>query len=54
VEKNDWDGAGSSWAVTLVHEAGRAAQAGWAVTARLIALVATIAAAVALILVTNR
>ena len=38
----------------LVYEIGRAAQAGWAQTARMIALLAVAAAAVALILVTSR
>jgi hypothetical protein len=38
----------------LVAEIGRAAQAGWAQTARLIALLAVAAGAVALILVTGR
>jgi hypothetical protein len=38
----------------LVVEIGRAARAGWAQTARMIALLAVAAAAVALILVTSR
>ena len=38
----------------LVAEIGRAAIAGWAPTARLIALLAVAAGAVALVLVTNR
>lgn len=38
----------------LVHEIGRAAQAGWAQTARTIALLTVAAAAVALILLTSR
>jgi len=39
---------------SLVYEIGRAAQAGWAQTARMIALLTVAAAAVALILVTCR
>lgn len=39
---------------SLVYEIGRAAQAGWAQTARMIALLTVAAAAVALILVTGR
>jgi len=39
---------------SLVYEIGRAAQAGWAQTARMIALLTVAAAAVALILVTSR
>jgi hypothetical protein len=38
----------------LVTEIGRAARAGWAQTARMIALLAVAAAAVALVLVTSR
>lgn len=38
----------------LVTEIGRAAQTGWAQTARLIVLLAVAAAAVALILMTSR
>jgi hypothetical protein len=38
----------------LVTEIGRAARAGWAQTARMIALFAVAAAAVALVLVTSR
>jgi hypothetical protein len=38
----------------LVTEMGRAARAGWAPTARLIALLAVAAAAVALVLMTSR
>ncbi|MBV9382047.1 MAG: hypothetical protein JOY82_07715 [Streptosporangiaceae bacterium] len=38
----------------LITEIGRAARAGWAPTARLIALLAVAAAAVALVLVTSR
>jgi hypothetical protein len=38
----------------LVTEIGRAARAGWAQTARLVALLAVAAAAVALILTTSR
>jgi hypothetical protein len=38
----------------LVTEIGRAARAGWAQTARMIALLAVTAAAVALVLVTSR
>ena len=39
---------------SLVYEIGRAAQAGWAQTARMIALLTVAAAAVALILATSR
>ena len=39
---------------SLVREIGRAAQAGWAQTARMITLLAVAAAAAALILVTSR
>lgn len=45
---------GDSAASSLIHEIGRAAQAGWAQTARMITLLAVAAAAVALILVTSR
>jgi hypothetical protein len=38
----------------LVTEIGRAARAGWAQTARMIALLTAAAAAVALVLVTSR
>lgn len=38
----------------LITEIGRAARAGWAQTARMIALLAVAAAAVALVLVTSR
>jgi hypothetical protein len=38
----------------LIYEIGRAAQAGWAQTARMITLLAVAAAAVSLILVTSR
>lgn len=38
----------------LISEIGRTARAGWAPTARLIALLAVAAAAVALVLMTNR
>lgn len=38
----------------LVTEMGRAARAGWAQTARLMALLAVVAAAVALVLMTSR
>jgi hypothetical protein len=38
----------------LITEIGRAARAGWAQTARLIALLAVAAAAVALVLVTSK
>jgi hypothetical protein len=48
------DEPGRSPASSLVYEIGRAAQAGWAQTARMIALLAVAAAAVALILVTSR
>ena len=39
---------------SLVYEIGRAAQAGWAQTARMTVLLTVAAAAVALILVTSR
>jgi hypothetical protein len=48
------DEPGRSPVSGLVYEIGRAAQAGWAQTARMIALLAVAAAAVALILVTSR
>ena len=48
------DEPGRGPASSLVQEIGRAAQAGWAQTARMITLLAVIAAAVALILVTSR
>ncbi len=38
----------------LVTEMGRAARAGWAQTARLMALLAVVAAAAALVLMTSR
>jgi hypothetical protein len=38
----------------LITEIGQAARAGWAPTARLIILLAVVAAAVALVLMTNR
>ena len=38
----------------LVYEIGRAAQAGWAQTARMIALLAVAAAAVGLVLMASR
>ncbi len=48
------DDSGRSPISSLVYEIGRAAQAGWAQTARMIALLAVAAAAVALILMTSR
>ena len=48
------DGPGRSPISTLVHEIGRAAQAGWAQTARMTILLAVAAAAVVLILTTSR
>ena len=48
------DEPGHSPISSLVYEIGRAAQAGWAQTARMIALLAVAAAAVALIVVTSR
>jgi hypothetical protein len=45
---------GRSPASDLIYEIGRAAQTSWAQTARLIALLAVAAAAVALILMTSR
>ena len=48
------DEPGKSPISSLVYEIGRAAQAGWAQTARMIALLTVVAAAVALILVTSR
>jgi len=50
----DFDRWGGGWLTRLVHEMGRAAEAGSAQTARLIALLAVAAAAVALILETSR
>jgi hypothetical protein len=47
-------GEGGGWLGRLVTELGRAAGAGWAPTARLMALLAVAAAAVSLILVTSR
>jgi len=44
---------GGSWLGRLVTEIGRAAGAGWAPTARLMALLAVAAAAVALVLMTS-
>ncbi len=41
-------------AARLVYEIGRAAQAGWAQTARMIALLAVTAAAVVLVLMASR
>lgn len=49
----DFDGRGA-WLARLVQEMGRAAEAGSAQTARLIALLAVAAAAVALILEISR
>ena len=48
------DGEGGGPFGRLVTELGRAARAGWAQTARMIALLAVAAAAVALILMTSR
>ena len=48
------DQGGGSPITRLVYEIGRAAQAGWAQTARMIALLAVAAAAVALVLTTSR
>jgi hypothetical protein len=48
------DVPGRSPASCLVHEIGRAAQAGWAQTARMSVLLAVATAAVVLILVTSR
>jgi hypothetical protein len=48
------DGEGGGPLGRLVTEIGRAARAGWAQTARLIALLTVAAAAVALVLVTSR
>jgi hypothetical protein len=51
VTQND---PGHSAASNLIYEIGRAAQTGWAQTARLITLLTVAAAAIALILVTSR
>jgi hypothetical protein len=48
------DGEGGGPLGRLVTEIGQAARAGWAQTARMIALLAVAAAAVALVLVTSR
>jgi hypothetical protein len=48
------DEPGGSPVSSLVHEIGRAAQAGWAQTARMSLLLAVAAAAVMLILMTSR
>jgi hypothetical protein len=48
------DGEGGGPLGRLVTEIGRAARAGWAPTARMIALIAVAAASVALVLVTSR
>ena len=48
------DETGRSPVSSLVHEIGRAAQAGWAQTVRMSLLLAVAAAAVVLILVTSR
>jgi hypothetical protein len=48
------DGEGGGPLGRLVTEIGRAARAGWAQTARLIALLTVAAAAVALVLATSR
>jgi hypothetical protein len=50
VERNE----GRGWKERLVDEAGKAVQAGWAQTARLMALLAVGAAAVALVALTSR
>lgn len=50
MERNE----GRGWKERLVDEAGKAVQAGWAQTARLMALLAVGAAAVALIALTSR
>ena len=52
--RRDVDNPGGSWLACLVYEMGRAAEAGSAQTARLIALLAVAAAAVALILEISR
>jgi hypothetical protein len=54
MENSDSGDAGRGWITRLVEEIGRAAQAGWAQTARLIALLAVAAAAVALVVMTSR
>jgi hypothetical protein len=51
VEHHD---TGGNWITRLVEEMGRAAQAGNAQTARLIALLAVAAAAVAVVVMTSR
>ena len=48
------DEPGRSPIASLVYEIGRAAQAGWAQTARMTVLLAVAAAAAALILMTSR
>jgi hypothetical protein len=45
---------GCGWKERLVDEAGRAVQAGWAQTVRLMALLAVVAAAAALIALTSK
>jgi hypothetical protein len=54
VEQHDPDHGARDPIARLVYEIGRAAQAGWAQTARMIALLAVAAAAVALVLTTSR
>ena len=48
------DGPGLSPIASLVYEMGRAAQAGWAQTARMTVLLAVTAAAATMILMTSR
>ncbi len=54
VDHHEMDEGGGGPLGRLVTEIGRAARAGWAQTARMIALLAVAAAAVALVLVTSR
>jgi hypothetical protein len=54
VEHNDHGHRGRDPITRLIDEIGRAAQAGWGQTVRMIALLAFGAAAVALVLMTSR
>ena len=50
-DPSDWP---RGWKERLIDEAGRAVQAGWAQTTRLMALLAVGAAAIALVTLTSR
>jgi hypothetical protein len=50
----DPDDSGRGWSERLVEAIERAAEAGWAQTARMIALLSVAAAAVALVVMTSR